>query len=465
MRFSFRYGIYIYPVNFKLSVKCYEGIPSVKLVDGPSPLEGMVVLKPDSYVCHDGFTLKAAELVCRELGFPAAEEYSAQVLPNTAIRTSNQWLSCPEGDSVQRLLDCSHATTNCTSNKTVRLICRGPLGSCDHPGQVHDGHWDSSESNFGSQLTLICGKGYVINGSATLQCVGLPGWSTYFPVWNASVPSCSRGENKRDGQNHDNNHRKIVIASTLGILLSVILALSALSIVLCNQLQKRSKKPQGAANQSHDHTSDGQLQQPTDIDRSVSLNPARADSATGSRPFLDHRDNRHGTLSARQEQNSYHISQDMAEAETVPYHLAGAESTSLPSRNEYHSLQETSTEQNNYHQVDHRDRQHRVKDCRMTNGAGKGGPRLYDESCYNSLNFGVKSDGVCARTRDANIPKAHPQRGRHTDASGVNRAPSSIGSSTAMSSDQVVYYQVDPDNETDTCKASLYAKVDKKRKI
>ncbi|XP_072180801.1 uncharacterized protein [Diadema setosum] len=465
MRFSFRYGIYIYPVNFKLSVKCYEGIPPVKLVDGPSPLEGLVVLKPDSHVCYDGFTPKAAELICGELGFPAAEEYSAQALPSTAKRNTFQNLSCPKGNSYRRLMDCSNVTTECLMKQTVRLKCRGPLGSCDHPGHVTYGHWDSIVTNFGSQLTLTCGKDYVINGSSTLQCVGLPGWSTYIPVWNASVPSCSRVENKRDGHNHDNNYRKKVIASTLGILLFVILALSALSIVLCNQLQKRSRRPQGAANQSNDDLNDGQLQHPTDTDRGVSLNPARADSATVSRPFPDHRDNRHRTLSARQEQNPYHISQDMAEAETVPCHLAGAETTSLPSRSECHSLQETSTEQNNYRQVDHRGRQHRGKDRRMTNGAVKGGPCLFDESCYNSLNFGIKSDGVCTRTRDGNIRNAHPQRGRHTDTSDVNRAHSHVRSSTAMSSDQVVYYQVDPDNETDTCKASLYAKVDKTRKI
>ncbi|XP_072180887.1 uncharacterized protein [Diadema setosum] len=191
--FSFRYGIYVYPVNFKMSVKCYGGIPTVKLIDGRSPLEGLVIFEPDTYVCFDNFTTKAAELVCGELGFPAAEEFTAQSLPMAARANNNQWLSCPEGDrSKRRLMDCSLATRRCYLKQAVRLKCKGPLRSCDDPGQVYHGYWDSSITEFGSRLTLTCTKGYVIYGSATLQCVGLPGWSTYFPVWNASVPSCSR---------------------------------------------------------------------------------------------------------------------------------------------------------------------------------------------------------------------------------------------------------------------------------
>ncbi|XP_072180881.1 uncharacterized protein [Diadema setosum] len=457
IQLSIFYGIYIYPVNFKLSVKCYEGIPSVKMVDGPSPIEGLVVLEPVSYVCYDGFTSKAAEVICGELGFPAAEEYSAQTLPITAKRHSYQRVLCSEGDSFRRLMDCSNVSTKCLMNQTVRLKCRGPLGSCDHPGHVPYGNWDSSDTNFGSRLTLTCDESYVINGSATLQCVGLPGWSTYFPVWNAPVPSCSRVENKRDDDNHNNSHRKKAIASTLGILLSVILALSALSIALCNHLQKRRHMPPEASNQSNDRQ-----QCAKETGRGV-LNPTSADGGIVSQPLTDHPDNRLGTLSAHQE-DPYHVSQDIAEIETMPWHLAGAETTSLPSRNEYRSLQETSTEQNNYHQVDYRDRQHRGKDRRMTNGVSKGEPCLFDEIYYNSLNFGIKSDGVCTHTRDANIRNAHPKRGRYTDTTGVNRAPSSVGSSTAMFSDQVVHYQVDPDNGTDTCKTPLYAKVDKKRK-
>ncbi|XP_071497082.1 uncharacterized protein [Diadema antillarum] len=149
--------------------------PSVRLVGGPSPLEGFVFLiEPDSYVCYDGFNDKAAELICGELGFPAAEEYSYQTLPSTA--TSSK---------AQRLLKCPQVSA---------AVC-GP------PDHASNGDWSSNITRFGSMITLTCGEGYVINGSATLQCVARPGWSTYLPVWNDSVPSCQAvGETAIDGR-------------------------------------------------------------------------------------------------------------------------------------------------------------------------------------------------------------------------------------------------------------------------
>ncbi|XP_072163903.1 complement component receptor 1-like protein [Diadema setosum] len=64
------------------------------------------------------------------------------------------------------------------------------LGFCGQLDNVQHGHRDSNIARFGSIVNLTCEDGYVINGNATLQCVGLPGRSTYFPVWNSSLPSC-----------------------------------------------------------------------------------------------------------------------------------------------------------------------------------------------------------------------------------------------------------------------------------
>ncbi|XP_072164220.1 uncharacterized protein [Diadema setosum] len=108
---------------FKLKVQCFSE-PSVTLDGGPSPLEGLVLLQPDSYVCYDGFNDKAAELICGELGFPAAEEYSTQSLPRTATRNKTQRLTCSQ-DS-KRVMGCSLATTECPSDKLARLKCRVP---------------------------------------------------------------------------------------------------------------------------------------------------------------------------------------------------------------------------------------------------------------------------------------------------------------------------------------------------
>ncbi|XP_072180889.1 uncharacterized protein [Diadema setosum] len=453
-KFNFGFGIYIYPVKFMMMAECYEGIPSVKLVDGHSLSEGLVVLEPDSYVCYDGFTNKAAELVCRELGFPAAEEHSAQSLPRTAKGNSYQQLSCPEGNAFQSVMDCLPTTTKCLLKKVVRLKCQGSSGSCDHPGDVPYGYWDSNVTNFGSRLTLTCDEGYVIYGNATLQCVQLPGWSTYFPVWSASIPPCLRVDHK----GHETS-----VAYILGALLCIISTLSIVSIAFC-KLQKRRHRPLEASDQSNGHTHDGQLQHPRETDNGVSLNPASPDSGTVSRPLTDHQVNGPGTLSAHQE-NPYHISQNIAEVDMTSCHRAEVEKTSFLPRQEYHSLQETSTaldecyQDRDYHDSD------RTTD-RMTSGAAKscGRAHLFDERCYNSLNFGIRSDGVCTGRQDVNIPNAHPQRGRHVDKSDRNR-PLVIGSSTTMSSEEIFYYQVERDNETDTRRAPLYAKVNKHRDI
>ncbi|XP_072166809.1 uncharacterized protein [Diadema setosum] len=60
----------------------------------------------------------------------------------------------------------------------------------------------------GSTITLTCGQGFVIEGSATLQCMRQPGWSTYYPVWNSSIPSCRPLNTTDDNQGKDEHiHR------------------------------------------------------------------------------------------------------------------------------------------------------------------------------------------------------------------------------------------------------------------
>ncbi|XP_072164259.1 uncharacterized protein [Diadema setosum] len=100
-------------------------------------------------------------------------------------------------------------STNCgrelggLADKTPVLVS---VGFCDHPGIIPNGLWDSNITSFGSKITLTCVKEFVVNGSATIQCVGLPGRSTYFPVWNTSTPSCREVRNKtNDGEWEDVN--------------------------------------------------------------------------------------------------------------------------------------------------------------------------------------------------------------------------------------------------------------------
>ncbi|XP_072164263.1 uncharacterized protein [Diadema setosum] len=324
---------YISPVKFTLSVECYEGL---------------LVIESDKYVCYDEFTPEAAELVCEELGFPAAKEYTSQfILANrtAAIRDKTLVLSCGEGSL--STVDCLKTTTQCSSNRIVRLHCREPgflgcykgnhlnlqaasqvvlgvdsdgecmstcrgqpqsngvavmqqgvcicfqsetyaqvisvgnfshnwtcalatevdsnrhhsfnlsVGFCDHPGIVPNGSWDSDITNFGSKITLSCDKGYAVNGSAALQCVRQPGWSTYFPVWNASVPSCQAVENHNSYEKNYN-----IITYILGTLLVVFAVVGILSIAWCRHQQKRRREASSQKLKVHSSEELSQLDPP-----------------------------------------------------------------------------------------------------------------------------------------------------------------------------------------------------------
>ncbi|XP_072163570.1 uncharacterized protein [Diadema setosum] len=562
-----------------MTVKCYDEIPSVRLVDGPSPLEGLVVIGSHGYVCHDGFNARAADLVCGELGFPAVEKYSAQTLPSTATRRTTQRVSCPPKDSngFQRLSDCPMTTTECSSNKGVTLKCREPgflgcyegnqqafplltelgfdvhsdeecisscrsesehnvialihqgtcvcsqskayadvlsdrsyshnwtcpiqgevgsghfvyyshnisVGFCNHPGHMMNGHWNSDITTYGSNITFTCDKGYAINGSATFQCVELPGWSTYYPVWNTSVPSCQPVESETNDTewystifptsttqtaiNTSNSgeatqelttvhgtsmsssqkgryvqdttarettsflsngqstqelltfHEAIISSSDspvpgiesityiLGALLGVaLLVLVTVSMAWCRYQQKRRRGTSQLSNRANDYSDDGQLQMHavnTSIrnQRTTNMVVSVGTIAVGL-PLPSHEENRFGDTSPEQEA-PYHIYQDTAEVDQeVPQH---AGMTSMTAENnlgchEYHSLQETSLQlaANSYEDCVYQDVDLDNKTDHMTKDDFKSTGRacLFDDSCYNSLNFGERPDLVFAHS-------------------------------------------------------------------
>ncbi|XP_072164239.1 uncharacterized protein [Diadema setosum] len=548
-------------LNNRLNVKCYDEIPSVRLVNGPSLLEGLVVLGSDGYVCYNGFNTIAADLVCGELGFPAAENYSAQKLPSTATRKKFQHLSCLPQDSFrfQRLKDCPLATTNCSSNNAVQLKCREPgflgcyegnqqafpllsehglnvhsdeecisicrrepghneiaimhqemcvcsqykatadvlfdrsyshnwtcpiqeelepghfvyylynisVGFCNLPGHVINGQWDSNITRYGSKLSLTCDKGYIINGNGTLQCVELPGWSTYFPVWNTSVPSCRPVES---GTNDTEWHSVNIVTSTtqnavntsgkgqyvrdlttpetvsssnnrqstreptafhettmsssnprvperkfitfiLGALLgAALLFLVTVSMAWCHHQQKRRRGTTQVSNRVTGNSDDGHLQMHpvnTSIENQRATNNVDPSSNNGAgaacSPLPSHAGNRFGNASPHQG-DPYHVYQDTAEVDREVPLPAGT--ISLTAENdlgchEYHSLQETSLQQaaNSYEDCAYQDVDLDNRTGSMTKDdfqSFTGRACLFDDSCYNSLNFGERPDLVFA---------------------------------------------------------------------
>ncbi|XP_072176187.1 uncharacterized protein [Diadema setosum] len=414
-----------------MNIKCYEATPSVKLVGGPSPLDGLVVLDSERYVCYDDFNVRAADVVCRELGFPAVEDYSAQITPSAATLNRVRWLSYSQGCQSTRVQDCLSKRTECPWNKAVRLRCREPgflgcyqgdrrtfqvldvnafnvyldgecvsacrrnpenhdiaiindrncicyrseeyanlisdvsythywtpenkveskpsqqvhclfnlsVGYCKHPGHVSDGYWDSNITGFGSKMTLTCGEGFVSNDIATLQCdVRLPGWSTYFPVWNASVPSCRAVDiTTNDDERHDpdisttrsqitdgtssewqsteqlttlqltdsmttsvSGHPRIngtVGLYTLGTFLFVVLILLVILFVSWRKHYNKRKR-------SHPENSN-----------KSSTHPINTDAM--HRPLSEHQGNKTGDATAANQEEMHHIYQNSAEDHTL----------------------------------------------------------------------------------------------------------------------------------------------------
>ncbi|XP_072176424.1 uncharacterized protein [Diadema setosum] len=209
------------------------------------------------------------------------------------------------------------------------------VGFCDHPEIVPNGSWDSDITSFGSKITLTCDEGYTVNGSAILQCVGLPGWSTYFPVWNASVPSCRAVESKnkdaawqdgnittmptqsiestaQDPESQENDY----ITFILGTFLVVFAVVGILSIAWCRHQQKRHPEASGQSNvnsreeQSQLNPLNTSTQGSTD--GVVSLHSTSIDTYSAGRILPQHPGNKSGGAIGHRE-NTY---QNSAEGHT-----------------------------------------------------------------------------------------------------------------------------------------------------
>ncbi|XP_071485524.1 uncharacterized protein [Diadema antillarum] len=160
------------------------------------------------------------------------------------------------------------------------------VGFCNHPGNVSNGQWNSNTTNFGSVITLSCGEDYVINGGKALQCVSLPGKSTYFPVWNDTVPSCRPVKNEIhavDGHasqwattmrettavspSASGFARKKVITYILGSLFGFVIGMLVILSASCKHQQKRRRQ---ASKRSKDHSSEelSQLDTPNTLTHS-----------------------------------------------------------------------------------------------------------------------------------------------------------------------------------------------------
>ncbi|XP_072175609.1 uncharacterized protein [Diadema setosum] len=538
----------------------FQEIPPVKLVDGLSPTDGLLVLESNGHMCFHDFNLEAAGLVCRELGFPAVKDYSPYTISSAPTSYRTQRFLYSTGCQKARLHDCLSKGVACPRNKAVRIRCREPgflgcylgerhtfqalhisvfnvpsdekcvsicgqklenhdiaiviekdcgcyrseeyanfmssvsythywtrqtevesgqqvhclynlsVGFCELLGPVSDGHWDSNVTSIGSKMTLTCGEGFMLNASATLQCVGLPGWSTYFPAWNASVPSCRAVDNAtNDNKIHDpeifmtssqiavftssemqpteelttlqktvemtsavSGHHHInsmVGLYTLGTFLMVVLTLFVILSAAWYKHHKKRYRPSQVSNQLLQmHRVDTSNQNPSSADHDV-LNTDGTDAEEEGHPYPNYPDNTFRDVMAHGEDTGHmsHIYQDAADTHTgasLPSNVEQVSPCAFSSQNNVSTTVTTSLTSVNIPNIHNNGIDgislHQMKNINdncvyqdvdldgingVTEDASRspGGARLFDGTCYNSLNFDLKSGGVCPKRKDARV--------------------------------------------------------------
>ncbi|XP_072164452.1 uncharacterized protein [Diadema setosum] len=451
----------------------------------------------------------------------------------TGGRYSHNW-SCP-------------SQTQLDSDQVFFTAFNLSVGFCNHPGNVSNGQWNSNITNFGSVITLSCGEGYVINGSKTLQCVSLPGKSTYFPVWNDTVPSCRAVKNEihentlldvtpststKQSIDYSNSAvdshasqwpttmkettvvspsdpatKYISLTYILATILCVVLILLPISILVwCNHKKKKRGRSQ-AGDQSNGTTNSGLLPaisansstQPASSTEHVdSLAFGSSNAGTVGRPLHEHVLHSFSELTAQE--YSCDIYQNAAEVGKFIVESTRVEQISpcaIPVENnvknaamntsccrEYDGLQDPSVDDTSngyddcvYEDVNLSTNDKKRRDTDITPGA----VCLFDDSCYNSLNFGLQSNCVGPRIHDKSSMHNEPFR-RDSEYDHTHRVlqssridshnftpslasgstsdkndilpPSTIGSLPSVSSENEFYYQLNSEEQYDNTTSS-----------
>ncbi|XP_071497048.1 uncharacterized protein [Diadema antillarum] len=246
----------------------------------------------------------------------------------------------------------------------------------------------------------------------------------------------------------------VIIMYSLGISFCVALVLLVLLAVIRCKNHQKARRQSETLHQANDRSNDEQIhmhhvgnssQNQSAADNVDSLKAISTKDGGVGHSFRYNQDNRFRDATSHQE-DPYHIYQDAAEVEKVRSQTAEVEQisscslailssvkspvstslTSIPSCSDNYGLQETSlnqsmgcSEDDEYQDVDI------WRKNRMTNVAAllrsPSGARLFDDSCYNSLDFGIRSEGVCARRLKARPCNTHICEAEVVDESEFNR--------------------------------------------
>ncbi|XP_071489313.1 uncharacterized protein [Diadema antillarum] len=281
--------------------------------------------------------------------------------------------------------------------------------------------------------------------------------------------------------------RKIDVIFTLVALLCVVpVLLVILSVPLCKQYKNSKRRRssqisrQSNSRQLQMHPLDRSNENLSSTDH-VILSNTITDARTEGHPFSDHHQNVFSDVTTHQE-NPYHIFQDAAEVNKGPSHTSNLQqvsrcavpmenkvtssehaSVSIPCVYENHGVRETSLDQTAscYEDCEYQD----VDLCRkdwLTKRSPRSVdvPHLFDERCYNSLNFGKRSAQNIAMSRDSEYDHYNPSfldKGPQCSLTDVSASgPSSqsevhsnrnddVGPIPTVKCEDVFYYQLHPD--------------------
>ena len=98
-------------------------------MEGSSVKEGRIEIFHNNEwgtVCDDAFALPDANVVCRQLGYGTAKDYSTSDFPSGSGTTWLDEVRCSGSES--RLEDCSHAgwgSEDCSHSEDVGVYCDG----------------------------------------------------------------------------------------------------------------------------------------------------------------------------------------------------------------------------------------------------------------------------------------------------------------------------------------------------
>ncbi|XP_041472573.1 scavenger receptor cysteine-rich domain superfamily protein-like [Lytechinus variegatus] len=147
--------------GFNISLACHEPARDnilVRLMGGIKPSEGFIELSSSGdwmIVCNESFTVRVAEVICSELGYPGVKDIT---FVNVNAQNCTRAPSC--GNDTYRLIDCTAGNSSCESDQVVKIKCHEPgYKGCYELQTQQLQNTSKSEFSTVSQCINLCKQG------------------------------------------------------------------------------------------------------------------------------------------------------------------------------------------------------------------------------------------------------------------------------------------------------------------